>query len=131
MSVVYLAGCVIRDQQSRILLLHRNTPQLTQWELPGGKIEQGETASAAAIREVEEELGVKVRIEKYLGSGKFIHDETNFDYAWYSAIILKGKPSVMETETFDDLRYFSLKDLQDNHHIISINVQNFLAMMKT
>ena len=45
---IALAGCVIKDDQDRILLIHRNTPKRTQWEIPGGKIEEGEVAEATA-----------------------------------------------------------------------------------
>jgi len=37
-----LAGCVIENNEGKILLLHRNTPERQQWETPGGKIEPNE-----------------------------------------------------------------------------------------
>ena len=36
------------------------------WEFPGGKIEPMETAEAAVVRELEEELNVKARVKCYL-----------------------------------------------------------------
>lgn len=62
MSHIALAGCIIKDTKKRILLIHRNTAKRTHWEIPGGKIEKGETAAAAASREIQEELGVEVNI---------------------------------------------------------------------
>ena len=56
-------GCVFHEDQ--ILLIKRNEPKIPEihgnWELPGGKIEFGETPEAAAIREIEEETGIKVK----------------------------------------------------------------------
>ena len=39
-----------------------------QWALPGGKIDDGETAQAAALREIDEELGFSVRPSDVLGT---------------------------------------------------------------
>lgn len=48
---------VIRDHDDRILLCR--TSFKTDWELPGGIVEPGETPRAAAARELTEELGVE------------------------------------------------------------------------
>jgi len=42
MKTIHLADCIIQDKDGKILLLHRNTPKRTQWEIPGGKIKEGE-----------------------------------------------------------------------------------------
>ncbi len=47
-----------------ILLVHR--PRYADWSLPKGKLDPGETDHQAAIREVEEETGVRCRIIEHL-----------------------------------------------------------------
>lgn len=50
---------VICLRGEEVLLIKRGTPpRLGQWSLPGGRIELGETAAAAALRELTEETGV-------------------------------------------------------------------------
>ncbi|WP_026415484.1 NUDIX hydrolase [Actinomadura oligospora] len=53
------AGVVVVDERRRVLLMwrHRFIPDAWGWEIPMGRIEDGETASAAAARECEEETG--------------------------------------------------------------------------
>ena len=37
------------------------------WEYPGGKVEPGETNEVALVREIDEELGVTIRVVRHLG----------------------------------------------------------------
>lgn len=58
-------GCVFKGDQ--VLLIRRNEPDLKNLhmnlELPGGKVEEGETSEEAALREIEEETGVVAKID--------------------------------------------------------------------
>jgi 8-oxo-dGTP diphosphatase len=59
-TLLVVAGAFVRDG---LLLLTRRPegdPLSGSWELPGGKVEEGETPEAALAREWHEELGVEV-----------------------------------------------------------------------
>ena len=62
MSEVHVAAAVIRDEQRRVLIARRADKQHQGglWEFPGGKLEAGEDARTALIRELEEELAIRV-----------------------------------------------------------------------
>lgn len=62
-----VAAAVFRG--GRLLLAQRNRPPelAGQWELPGGKVEPGESVEEALRRELREELGVDVRGGERLG----------------------------------------------------------------
>ncbi|MFJ6097704.1 (deoxy)nucleoside triphosphate pyrophosphohydrolase [Williamsia muralis] len=62
-----VAGAVIGD--GRLLLAQRTYPTEVAglWELPGGKVEAGETREQALRRELGEELGIEVRVGRQLG----------------------------------------------------------------
>ncbi|MDR7192262.1 Nudix family hydrolase [Luteimonas terrae] len=62
--VIEVVAGVITDKRGRILL-SRRTPNRDMpglWEFPGGKREIGETPEAALIRELDEELGIRVTV---------------------------------------------------------------------
>ena len=54
---------VVCFRSDDVLLIKRGTPPLAgQWSLPGGRIELGERAEAAALRELSEETHVKAEL---------------------------------------------------------------------
>ena len=57
---VLAAGAVVFGPGKRVLLVHR--PRYDDWSFPKGKLDQGEHVTAAAVREVEEETGLHVRL---------------------------------------------------------------------
>jgi 8-oxo-dGTP pyrophosphatase MutT (NUDIX family) len=53
------AASVALIEKDRVLLIQRNrTPYFGMWSLPGGRLEPGESAETAAVREVREETGL-------------------------------------------------------------------------
>lgn len=125
---ISLAGGILRDNERRILLLHRNTFKLKQWELPGGKIENDEKPSEAAIRELKEELGVCVSIMNYLGNKEFIENGYIMNYYWYECVIIQGTPRVMENK-FDMLKFWRVSELDDIYEELSPNMKNLLPLL--
>ena len=57
-----VAALIVRENKILVCQRTRHQPMPLKWEFPGGKIEPGETAQAALIRELEEELGIVARI---------------------------------------------------------------------
>ncbi|RDY58137.1 NUDIX hydrolase [Flagellimonas nanhaiensis] len=61
--VVVAGGGFVMNKKGKVLFIFRNG----KWDLPKGKVDKGESIEKAAIREVEEETGVKnLKIEKFL-----------------------------------------------------------------
>ena len=122
-----LAGVVIYNEHGELLLIHRNTDRLVQWELPGGKVESGETVQQTAIREAREEIGVDVEVGDILGSAEFDHDGYHWNYTWVLATVVnEQKPVICELEMFDEIAYFSIDHLKKHTVTISPNVMNLL-----
>lgn len=61
-----VGAALVRD--GRLLGARRRGPGPTagRWELPGGKVEPGETPREALVREIDEELGCRVRVRLWL-----------------------------------------------------------------
>ncbi|MDZ7933810.1 MAG: NUDIX domain-containing protein [Emticicia sp.] len=61
-KVVKAAGGVVFNEEQKILMMYR----LGKWDLPKGKRDDNEKAKQTALREVEEECGIKVQLTQKL-----------------------------------------------------------------
>ncbi len=65
LPVVEAAGGLVYNNKREILFIYRNG----KWDIPKGKIEKKETHQQAALREVEEETGVKgLEVKRYIAT---------------------------------------------------------------
>ena len=61
--MIVAAGGLVKNKKGKVLFIFREG----KWDLPKGKLDKGESMEDAAIREVEEETGVKdLKVERYL-----------------------------------------------------------------
>lgn len=106
--VVVVAGAVVHD--GRLLVARRTRPSALAgcWELPGGKVEAGETERGALARELAEELDVAVDVgerigpELAVGGGMLLH--------CYRVRITDGVPRAAETG-HDEVRWIDADEL--------------------
>jgi 8-oxo-dGTP diphosphatase len=62
-------GAVVHDDTGRLLLVRRGRePGRGLWSVPGGRVEPGESAAEAVVREVEEETGLHVVVGRLVGT---------------------------------------------------------------
>ncbi len=127
MEKISLAGCVILDQSGKVLLMHRHTPKRTQWEVPGGKIDENEDTKQTAIRELKEELDITVQIVKEIGQKDFSEDGHEMHYHWFLATIVDGNITIMEPDKYDGTRYFSWQEMLSIKEELSPNTKNLVA----
>jgi ADP-ribose pyrophosphatase YjhB (NUDIX family) len=60
-------GTIVIDEQRRVVLVKRAIePGYGKWVFPGGYVDRGEPVPVAAVREVREECGLEVRLERLL-----------------------------------------------------------------
>ena len=71
---VVVGAAIVRD--GRVLAARRTAPASAagRWEFPGGKVEPGRRAEAALVREIDEELGVRIGSTRWLAGAEAIGD---------------------------------------------------------
>jgi len=94
--VAAVSVCVVRD--GLVLLAKRaNTKAFGMWSLPGGHIEYGEPVREAALRELEEETGIKARIVRLLDCIDVIHKSRAGDVESHYVLTVFGAQWVSGT----------------------------------
>ena len=64
------AGGVVVGDDGRVVVIHR--PRYDDWSLPKGKLEPGETWEQAALREVQEETGLRCELHEELPPEEYL-----------------------------------------------------------
>jgi len=103
---------VIRDESDRILLLQRSAASRSNkdlWEFPGGKIDPGETFDVALVREIAEETGLDVVLERSVGSGSSELRERTVVYVFMEARLKSG--DVTLSSEHSDYCWLPMSDL--------------------
>lgn len=68
------------------------------WEIPGGKIEEGETPEQCIEREIKEELATEVHAEKILGVVEYDYPAFHLTMQCILCSIVSGKLELLEHE---------------------------------
>lgn len=102
---------VILYTKDKVLLGKRapSTRNPNQWNFFGGHIDEGESAMAAAIRELKEETGYEIKTSQ-------LKEISTIGDATYFAARVRNQSSIGTTDEVSKVKGFKLTDLPDNLH---------------
>lgn len=109
-------GAFIVNENNEVLLHKRAVPaEKDHWCIPGGRLEMFEKLEDAVIREVKEEIGVDVKIERIMGVCDHIIEAEKAHWVAMSYLckITNGEPKIMEPDKASEMRWFKLDNLPD------------------
>jgi 8-oxo-dGTP diphosphatase len=93
-----------------IAVIHR--PTQDDWSLPKGKVEPGETPEQAALREVEEETGLRARIVRPFGCTEYVDRRGRDKIVRYWVMEAEGGRFAPNDEV-DQLRWLTVEETLD------------------
>jgi len=122
-------GAVVFNEDNVLLVLRGKPPAETQWSIPGGSVELGETLQEAAEREIAEETGIVIQAKKPIYIFDVIDrdedDHIRFHYVIVdlAADYVSGEPRAGDDAV--DVSWVSRKDM--NNLNVSDSTRKLLA----
>ena len=90
----------------RVLLCHRR--DLNVWNLPGGGVESGELPNEAVVREVQEETGLEVVIERLVGIYGKVYKRDDLVFTFICRVV---GGELFLTDEADECKYFPVDEI--------------------
>jgi 8-oxo-(d)GTP phosphatase len=105
---VVSAGAVVLGSGGNVLLVHR--PKYDDWSFPKGKLDRGEHVTAAAVREVEEETGIRIRLGVPLSNQHYpVRAGTKLVHYWVGRAVGDGDVSDYQPNAeIDEVAWFPI-----------------------
>ncbi|SOE20623.1 ADP-ribose pyrophosphatase YjhB, NUDIX family [Spirosomataceae bacterium TFI 002] len=105
-TIVKAAGGIIKNDADELLMIHR----LGKWDLPKGKMDKGEVPRQTAVREVEEECNIKVKLHgkactswhTYTFKGKSVLKQTKW---YYMTCLDDSEMKPQQEEDIEDIQW--------------------------
>jgi 8-oxo-dGTP pyrophosphatase MutT (NUDIX family) len=101
-------GIVVRAGKAmpELLLVHR--PKYDDWSFPKGKANRGETDAECALREVEEETGLRCRLQAELPGTAYMVGSRRKEVRYWLMEVLSGEP--VQTNEVDRSEWFRVDE---------------------
>jgi 8-oxo-dGTP diphosphatase len=106
-----VAACYIVRDGMLLMVRRRRQEGALEWAGPSGNVEPGETPEQAAVREVAEEVGLTVVVERRLGER--VHPATGRHLVYLVCRIVAGEPAVVDDEEISAVEWCDLASVEE------------------
>ena len=102
-----VAAVIKKDNHFLIVQRNRKKHLGLKWEFPGGKVHQNETFEEALLREIKEELNIKINLQDKIAEEKYKDEKIDIVLHYY---LCNEKSGTIELNEHEDLAWVEKKD---------------------
>ena len=95
-----VAAIIKKNNLFLIVQRNRNKHLGLKWEFPGGKVLSNETSTNALIREIKEELNIKINVQEKIAEEKYKDDKIDIVLHYFLCTVQNGSIVLNEHENF-------------------------------
>ena len=103
-------GVVWREGEDGLEIVIAHRPRYDDWSLPKGKLDKGETWEQAALREVEEEVGLRARLGHELDPAAYQDRKGRAKVVRYWLMEPEEDPGFEPNDEVDEMRWLAPED---------------------
>lgn len=107
---------LIKDNEVVVTKYKKGNKKEEYYDIPGGKIEEGETPKQTAIREMKEETGIEIQNLKYKGIMTIEYPDRMFIFDTFISKEYEGEPQEFEENTSE---WIDIDELLKKEKILS------------
>ena len=119
-SIEVVAAIIIND--GKVFATQRGYGEFKDgWEFPGGKMESGESAEEALVREIREELATEIKVDRLLKTIDYDYPAFHLTLHCFICSVVSGNLTLLEHESakwLDKEHLFSVDWLPADHDVI-------------
>jgi len=129
-KIVAAGGLVFNDNNELLMIFRRK-----KWDLPKGKLDDGENIEACALREVKEETGLlQVEIKSFAGItyheyfDKYSKADVIKETHWYKMHAPPDQPLIPQTEEdIEMIEWVDKKDIRSKLRNTYVNIHDIIS----
>ena len=111
-KIIVVGGLIYKKSQFLVCQRAFHKDQGGLWEVPGGKVEDGEADEMALIREITEELDLEVLVEQHIATSVVQNKTTQIQMKVYSCSIIDGlEPDFFASTDHEKVQWISKEEI--------------------
>ena len=116
----------IIKKNNKFLIVQRNRKKHLglKWEFPGGKVQESETFEQALLREIKEELNIKINLQDKIAEAKYKDEKIDIVLHYF---LCTQESGVIELNEHEDLAWVEKKDF--NKYDFAEGDENILSLL--